>query len=56
MKYKTLGNTSEKVSATGLGCMGMSHAYGNRDSINGDSRCFQEENSTETFFKHNTIN
>lgn len=28
MKYKTLGNSTIKVSALGIGCMGMTHAYG----------------------------
>jgi len=31
MKYLKLGNSEEKVSALGLGCMPMSHAYGVKD-------------------------
>src|ERR1700758_4659499 len=31
MQYRTLGNTNIRLSAIGLGCMSMKHAYGQPD-------------------------
>ena len=41
MKYRTLGKDL-KVSAVGLGCMGMSHAYGAPADKNEMSRLLEQ--------------
>jgi len=45
MKFRQLGNTGEKLSAIGLGCMGLNFAYG--DSVDQNSSRYLLERSIE---------
>ncbi len=56
MQTRTLGNSNLKVSALGIGCMGMSYGYGPAGSIGQSScPCLRRERISMSFQYRSTV-